>query len=315
MRNTQMHNTQKNNTQKNKEKKLDTVLTPSECINEDSEVCASNDIQNILVYFVNKKTNESENSPLKALEKAEELLDCDGESCVITHPEFKKYASKHGIREKDIQKELHLRYKTYGPRNSTELLNNYNIDDTLRIWARKHINFFPCPFAMMDFDTNGDLFGKIKFDKMLDGYMSAYLGPSIGDVKRKFNCMGCVVNTDVSTGPGIHWVAVFVDCRSYPWTIEYFNSVGRPPPKVMVNWMEKNRAHLINYLRHQNIDIEVKTISVTNVDHQDSQTECGLYSLFYIRKRLEGANYTYFMGKQIPDELMIEFRKRIFRKS
>ena len=55
--------------------------------------------------------------------------------------------------------------------------------------------------------------------------------------------------------------------------------------------------------------------AVTSVAHQRSQTECGPYSLYYIRRRLEGAPVETFTDPKvrISDEAMEEFRRYLFR--
>ena len=54
-------------------------------------------------------------------------------------------------------------------------------------------------------------------------------------------------------------------------------------------------------------------IPLTDVRHQDSQTECGLYALYFIRRRLEGAPLAEFRGTRIPDSAMVKFRTHVFR--
>jgi hypothetical protein len=58
----------------------------------------------------------------------------------------------------------------------------------------------------------------------------------------------------------------------------------------------------------------VTGLPVTDVRHQDSQTECGLYILFYIRARLEGRPCAEFARSRIPDAAMAEFRSHVFRE-
>jgi hypothetical protein len=52
---------------------------------------------------------------------------------------------------------------------------------------------------------------------------------------------------------------------------------------------------------------------VSSVSHQKNDTECGVYSLFFIRKRIVGVPYTYFQDHVISDNEVKEFRKYIFR--
>lgn len=251
-----------------------------------------------------------------AVRVAAAVLGCDSESCVVSHPSLRAFVVERKLMAATaLDLELDLRYKEGGPRDSLGLLSNFDIDGTLRRWARVFPELYPCPFAMMDFDRNGDHFGVVSMRDMLDGNVSADLGPGIGRVRRKFSCFGCVVNTDTSSGPGKHWVAVFVDCRGGPgdtWTVEYFNSAGNPPPKPMVKWMERTRELLERY---RNNSGPVESVSVTDMDHQESQTECGLYALFYIRRRIEGVPYTFFLEQLIPDDAMTTFRTHVFRRT
>ncbi len=252
-----------------------------------------------------------------AVRKAAAAVGCGSESCLLAHPRFVNYAEEEfGLEPKRLQREKDLRFKAAGPRLGHALLNNFNIDETLQRWARVFTSFFPYPFAMMDFDRTGEPFATIDPVAVLAGEIPINLGPGLEETRRPCQTLGCVVNTDVSTGKGKHWVAVFVDCRGPGgWTVEYFNSAGRPPPKAMTNWMERTRARLATARKSGKTDGAVTAVAVTDVAHQESQTECGLYALFYIRRRLEGTPAAYFEDptKIITDDEMTEFRKHCFR--
>lgn len=256
-----------------------------------------------------------------AVREAAARLGCSSESCVLTHPRFVRFARP---AEEAVRRDLNLRFKAKGPRTGRALLSNFNIDAALQRWARAYPEFYPCPFAMMDFETNGDLFGAIDLPSVLAGRVPANLGPELGELRRPAKCFGCVLNTDTSRGPGKHWVAVFVDCRGEcdggspePWTVEYFNSAGRPPDKPVVRWMERTRASLQAYREGllARAGELAAAVPVTDLSHQESQTECGLYALYYIRRRLEGTPYAFFRENLVPDEAMTEFRRHVFRES
>lgn len=247
-----------------------------------------------------------------AVRAAAAALGCASESCVLAHPRFQRLA---GLPPGAARAELEARFKAAGPRDTLALTSNFNLDGTLCRWARVYPEFFPCPFAMMDFDRNGDLFGTVRLPEVLEGRVSVDLGPPLGRVTRPATVFGCVVNTDTSHGDGKHWTAVFVDCRApdgEPWTVEYFNSAGNPPPRAMAAWMERTRADLAEWRAGRG---PVEAVPVTDVDHQESMTECGLYALYYIRRRLEGAPYTDFCEAPIPDAAMTAFRPHVFRAS
>jgi hypothetical protein len=235
-------------------------------------------------------------------------LGCPSESCVLTHPSFRAFARNAGVSNRELDLELELRFKAQGPRDSLALLSNFNLDGTMQRWARVFTEFYPCPFAMMDFDRNGDLFGEVDMCGVLDGRVKMDLGPGFGRIARPSTCFGCIVNTDVSTNKGKHWMAVFVDCRgtTAPWSVEFFNSAGGQPMRPITYWLEKTRARLAE--RHA-----TEAVVVTDLDHQESQTECGLYALYYIRRRLEGTPYAFFREKLVPDAAMTAFRQHVFR--
>lgn len=255
----------------------------------------------------------------RAVRAAAAALGCAAESCVVAHPAFRRYAAERGLLpEAALSLELETRFKAPGPRGSKGLLSNYNIDETLRRWARVFPEFHPCPFAMMDFERNGDRFGEVDLAAVLEGRAPVDLGPGFGVVRRPATCFACVLNTDTSTGPGKHWVAVFVDCRpagGEPWTVEYFNSAGNPPPRAVTRWSERARARLAAHRQElpPGRQGDVAAVPVTDVDHQESQTECGLYALFYIRSRLEGVPYSFFLDRPVPDDAMTAFRAHVFR--
>lgn len=125
------------------------------------------------------------------------------------------------------------------------------------------------------------------------------------------NCMGCIVNTDVKPGQGIHWVAIFYDARPGKEfnTIEYFNSTGQTPKQDIKNWMKK-----FANLSTEQLGLPCKAVTATNISHQNSRSECGAYSAYYLMARVIGIDYKHFRKTRIPDNVVYEFRKCIFRK-
>jgi hypothetical protein len=265
----------------------------------------------------------------KIIRKAAAALGCDSELCVLTSSEVKS-----AIGNDVINKEIAVKFKETGPRNGNEWLSNINIDKTLHKWAVEFDDLYVYSFCMSDFyKTKGSL-AVLKICDILDGKVPQKT--AAGMITRPCKRMCCVLNTDVSSGRGIHWVCIFVDTIRNPISIEYFNSAGNPPFLNATKWMEQTRAELLKYIPHgDNLQDKVslsegklypaasshsllqrknvETLSVTSVPHQESDSECGVYCLFYIRKRLEGTPYSYFMDKRIPDSEMTEFRKYLFR--
>jgi hypothetical protein len=310
------------------------TATPGECADgvagEDGALCASKPAVRAIVAFAGElEGGPAEPPPLPAallpagtsagaaaIRRAAGRLGCASESCVLAHPAVRQFAAARGAAAA-LAGDLGARYKAAGPRTGAALLSNFHIDGTLARWAVRFPEFFPCPFAMMDFERNGDLFGRIDLADVLGGRVAADLGPGRGCVQRPFACFGCVLNTDVSSGPGKHWVAVFVDARAgagEAFTVEYFNSTGQPPPQPVIRWSERARGQLERFRAEQGgRGGPVLVVPPSRVEHQRSDTECGLYSLFYIRCRLEGRPPAFFAARRIPDAAMSAFRRYCFR--
>jgi hypothetical protein len=291
------------------------TIDQSECLHAGSDgVCISKKVLPAVAAIAQLQVGELPAADIVAA--ATKVLGCGSESCVISHTRTQEAARALNIAS-DLSHELTHKFKPPGPRNSTALLSNVHIDNVLKLWAEEFPDFYACPFAMADFNTNGDHFATVKLEELREG---------------KCRTFGCVMNTDNSRGPGTHWVAVFVDMRpeaedNMPWTIEYFNSAGRPPAAPVVRWMEQTRAKLtvaraklLTLQARSNVSGAtagpVETWAVSSVSHQQSQTECGPYALYYIRRRLEGARPKDFMDAlyRIPDRAMVEFRHYLFRE-
>jgi hypothetical protein len=292
-----------------------TTLSITDCVVEtDGCPCASKEIIRQIpdIIDLDKALEEAKSSMLpdantkeaKIVRKAAAALGCDSEACVLTSSQVKA-----SIGNDVINREIAIKFKETGPRNSSDWLSNINIDKTLQKWAVEFDDLYVYPFCMSDFyKTKGSL-ATIRPCDVLAGKASQKIAS--GTVTRPCKRMCCVLNTDVSTGRGIHWVCMFVDCTKSPITIEYFNSAGNPPFLNAVKWMEQTRAEFMKSGCAGTVAVD--TISVTSVPHQESDSECGVYCLFYIRKRLEGTPLQYFMDKRIPDADMSEFRKYLFR--
>jgi hypothetical protein len=120
---------------------------------------------------------------------------------------------------------------------------------------------------------------------------------------------GFVMNTDSSSGSGIHWFSIFIDFQATPITIEYFNSSGYDIKNINF------KKYLMNLA--DEITREVRKcvfLKITDIQHQKNSTaNCGAFSLFYIYRRLCNTEYEFFAKNKITDEKMEAFRKFLFR--
>jgi hypothetical protein len=133
--------------------------------------------------------------------------------------------------------------------------------------------------------------------------------------------IGVVFNTDPSHLPGKHWVALFIDMRPAnrnSWEINYFDSFGNAnmAPEIM-----RLIKHITKSLASAGIRITPKlncsdSVCTNNVKHQRNSTECGVYCIHFIVKRLEGTSWESLvtsMSRELNDERMIALRNFYFR--
>lgn len=195
-------------------------------------------------------------------------------------------------------------FKPIGPCNSTKLLNNFNIDNTLHQWEINSLILFKkkfkhIPFQMIDFleDHNSEL---ANLDIVKD------------IIKQGYNCFGVVLNTDISSGPGKHWFCIFGDfghkgTETDPFILEYFNSSGNPPMDSVRTWLSQAEYELAKQGYHCKIIKSIKSRV------QNSDTECGVFCLIYILSRLENKPHNWFEETGTSDNEMIKFRAQLFR--
>jgi hypothetical protein len=110
-----------------------------------------------------------------------------------------------------------------------------------------------------------------------------------------------VFNLDKTSGPGTHWVAIFFQHTSQGLQVEYFDSTAHKPSGFIKNFIDE----VIHHFK--------ATLVYNKFHHQKKDTECGVYSLFYIQKRLQGATFEDFQKKRLSDELMNAYRPQLFR--
>lgn len=228
-------------------------------------------------------------------------LGVDSEAQLYMHHKIQEFLG--GSHE--ARKTLEDYFKAEGPANSTALLDNFNIDETLEKWAKHSQDvfgkkFYHIPFQMIDFAERGTELANLDINKLMkDGYKA----------------FGVILNTDRSTGGGKHWFAIYGDLSHTgtakdPITIEYFNSSGNPPMKEVADWLEAAKHDLL-----KNYGIEAEVVRSANRRLQSSMTECGVWSLMYLLSRLKNHPPDWYYKTNANDADMIELRSFLFREA
>ena len=111
--------------------------------------------------------------------------------------------------------------------------------------------------------------------------------------------IGIIFNLDKHDEPGSHWVCGFVD---YPnKSAYYFDSYAIEPPKQIETFMK--------WLTTQ--DSAMKLFYNGN-RFQRGGSECGMYSMYFILRMLEGDDFQAFSRTKPPDSFMLDLRDWLF---
>lgn len=122
--------------------------------------------------------------------------------------------------------------------------------------------------------------------------------------KNNINKIGLIYNLDVSTGPGTHWVAMYIDNKNDE--INYYDSYGSKPIKLINNFIIKinNKYKKLGYN---------PIVIYNDKRHQYGGSECGMYSINFILERLNDVNMFEIYKRKISDEKMNNLRKLIYK--
>lgn len=128
------------------------------------------------------------------------------------------------------------------------------------------------------------------------------------DLKRwlrssKVKTIGLILNLDEHDEPGSHWVAVFVDKTKH--TVEYFDSFADRTPDEVLDFYDDVKHYSPNR-RHR------WTLVENTTPHQLQNSECGVYSIHFIVKRLTGSSFSEVVNDIIRDDKMNQNRKVFF---
>jgi len=160
--------------------------------------------------------------------------------------------------------------------NPNEWLSNFDILDVLSQYedAYPHFHFIgPTP---IDFDTRLPKRNNMCVEKEL---CSIHLQNEIREKKTK---IGIIFNLDEHDEKGSHWVSMFIDLEEK--FIFYFDSAGDLiPPEIRIL-----KDRLIRQAKKLTPPLKLLYKHNHNVEHQLENTECGVYSLFFIITMLTG---------------------------
>ena len=118
-------------------------------------------------------------------------------------------------------------------------------------------------------------------------------------LKEGTESIGIIYNLDPHFKGGSHWVAAYIDLKHHK--TYYFDSYAIEPPKQIATFMK--------WLTTQ--DPEMKLFYNGN-RFQRGGSECGMYSMYFILRMLEGDDFQAFSRTKPPDSFMLDLRDWLF---
>jgi len=216
---------------------------------------------------------------------------CNKESCWL----------KQGFVNKETLKKLSDSFAPEAPKkwkkNPKEWLTSVDILNVMKQYEKTYKCFEFMGPSPIDYDAN-----------MSDGVK---VWPELANfnleeqIKRGKTKIGIIFNTDPHFRGGEHWISCFLNIKKK--TFFFFDSAGNTAPKEVRRFadtiIEQGKRLGINITYNENYPVE----------HQYENTECGIYSIFFIAHMVEDKlTAEYLKTHVLKDKYMHTFRKVYF---
>jgi hypothetical protein len=232
------------------------------------------------------------------------LKNCNKEDCWLNLlPEKEKEYMDKYLFAPDQPKEW--------SKNPNEWLSNYDILNVLKQYEQKYPHFAFIGPTTIDFNEKlPELNDNCVENALCNFDLKKY-------IERSIDKIGIIFNLDRHDQSGSHWVSLFIDIQHK--IIFYFDSAGSEIPEEINDFVLK--------VTQQGVIKKIKFKFYQNypTTHQESSTECGMYSLFFIITMLTGntefhqnmslkKKISLFKNEKIQDKYVEKLRNIYFNK-
>ena len=221
---------------------------------------------------------------------------CSKESCWV------RQMTKNTKMEKELLDAFAPESPKEWNKNPNEWLSSIDILKVMNQYEKKYKCFDFLGPSPIDYDTH-KLYGECVWDELCHFNLEE-------QIKKGHTKFGVIFNLDPHYKGGSHWVSLFINVKKH--TIFYFDSAGETIPvqiKKFVNMVTEQGHKLktpINFSFDENHPIE----------HQYGNTECGIYSIFFVIHMLEDKiTGHYLKTHMLKDEYMEQFRNVFYNKN
>lgn len=288
-----------NNKRTKKNKKLKKVMCSPD-IKDNKFSCYSNENLFILKKYWNQNNDDKikTNDPKEIWKelKIKHNNDCNKESC---------WLQKSPIPSKDKKMILNTSFAPISPeewkQNPNTWLSTLDLLRVLKQYERSH-NYFkflgPSP---IDYDHKTS-YNQCVWNDLCNFRLSHYKDKNLHKI-------GVIFNTDPHTLNGAHWISLFIDIKKN--VIYFFDSVGRKAPKQVQKFVK----NIIEDSKSLGKEMMYDELYNHKMEHQFEDTECGMYSLYFIINMLtKKKRWEHFCKNKITDKAVSKFRNIYFNK-
>ncbi len=257
--------------------------------------------------------------------------------------------SLYKLRDQWNKRHSNKMIKTNDPKEIHSMLSSYlnNVCKTESCWLKQNKDFGKisediidsfAPVSPSEWKTNpNEWLSSVDIDKVMNQYKKAYkcfefIGPSPIDfdtktshgecvwnelcnfslanqIKKGKNKIGIIFNTDPHNKSGSHWISLFINIKKK--IICFFDSVGTKQSKEIMKLVNR----IIDQGHKLNPKINFKFENNNGVEHQNENTECGIYSLFFIIHMLQDkTSESFYKTHIIKDDQIQNYRKIYFNE-
>jgi hypothetical protein len=217
--------------------------------------------------------------------RMKEKYNCDNQICWINTSFIKN------IKNNDITQ---FTFRPNGPRGKYDWLSTSDINKVMKQYESKYKDF--------------TFMGAVPYDFEEIPYLDTF-NFNLEKVKASGkNRIGMVVNLDTHDKDGSHWVAFYSNLKSKE--IYFFDSFAKQPGERIQKFGDK----FLNEFSGGG-NSKQNNIIYNKIRHQFSNSECGVYSMNFIIRLLQGESFNDITGNITKDTDMNACRKSYFRNN
>ena len=213
---------------------------------------------------------------------------CGDQSCWLNTDIIKN------TNDNDLKKNT---LKPIGPNESKDWLSTFDINKVLKQYENKYNNFKYLGTVPYDFEELPVLgISSLNFTDLMNNGI---------------NKLGMVINLDNHNQNGSHWVAFYSDLAKKH--IYFFDSVGKKPRKKIKNFIKRLYNSINSDIFNNKYGAKKPIYKYNKIQHQVKNSECGVYSINFIIRSLEGEKFEDITNNIIRDDEMQTCRAAYFR--